>query len=243
MQNKLHTEQNIHAPSITAGSQGYNQNAFATLGEDSEDNDDNVQTVIMQMVAVTMQSQLAATTTVETQALVTTAINQLSANQQVMQQQIAAIQKQFAVFITQCNTTYQARTPPPPITQFTIPNFAAFPPKVRGGGQRGGRGWGGRSNFATTEGRNVHMPFANFTEQGSQDGLPPVGRGESIGGGMTSFAQQTPARNATPMYSNIVKRYANWNICFLCGFDMEDGHTSKTCPWQLRHANHQGGGG
>ncbi len=41
------------------------------------------------------------------------------------------------------------------------------------------------------------------------------------------------------MYSNIVKQYANWSVCFLCGFDMENGHTSKMCPWQLQCANHQ----
>ena len=46
---------------------------------------------------------------------------------------------------------------------------------------------------------------------------------------------------AAPMYSNIIKRYANWNVCFICGFDVEDGHTSKTCPVQWRQANHQEG--
>ena len=58
---------------------------------------------------------------------------------------------------------------------------------------------------------------------------------------MAPFAQQTPARNAAPMYSNILKVYANWNVCFSCGFDVEDGHTSKTCPALWRRANHQEG--
>jgi len=47
------------------------------------------------------------------------------------------------------------------------------------------------------------------------------------------------ARNTAPMYSNIVKRYANMNVCFSCGFDVENGHTSRTCPQAWRHANHQ----
>ena len=77
--------------------------------------------------------------------------------------------------------------------------------------------------------------------RGGQGGLPPIGVGGGRGGGMAPFAQQTSARNAAPMHSNILKRNANWNVCFLCGFDVEDGHTSKTCPWQLRRVNHQEG--
>ena len=223
----------LNATNITAGSQGYVQNAFAALGEESEEDDDDVQTVITQMAALTTQSQLTATTTAETQAAVTAAINQLAANQQAMQQQ-------FAAFTTQRNTTYQARTPTPPITQFTIPNMATSHFGGRGGGQRtGGRGRGGRSNFATTGGRNIRTPFANFTA--GQSGLPPIGASGGRRGGIAPFAQQTPARNAAPMYSNILKVYANWNVCFSCGFDVEDGHTSKTCPALGRQANHQEG--
>ncbi len=29
-----------------------------------------------------------------------------------------------------------------------------------------------------------------------------------------------------------IKRYNNWNVCYSCGFDVEDGHTSMTCPFQ-----------
>ncbi len=209
------------------------QNAFAALGEESDEDDDDVQMVITQMAALTTQSQLTATTTAETQASVATAINQLAANQQAMQQQ-------FAAFTTQQNTMYQARTPTPPIMQFTIPNLATFPFEGRGGGRRaGGRGHGRRSNFATTGGRNVCTPFANFTA--GQSGLPPIGASGGRGDGMALFAQQTPACNAAPMYSHILKAYANWKVCFSCGFDVEDGHASKTCPAQWRRANHQEG--
>ncbi len=68
------------------------------------------------MAALTTQSQLTATTTAETQASVAAAINQLAANQQAMQQQ-------FAAFTTQRNTTYQARTPTPPIMQLPSPTW------------------------------------------------------------------------------------------------------------------------
>ncbi len=157
----------LNATNITAVLQGYVQNAFAALGQESDKDDNNVQMVITQMAALTTQSQLTATTMAETQASVAAAINQLAANQQVMQQQ-------FAAFTTQQNTTYQARTPAFSFMQFTIPNFATFLSEGRGGGQRaGGHGRGRRSNFATTGGRNVRMPFANFIA--GQGGLPQIG--------------------------------------------------------------------
>ena len=47
--------------------------------------------------------------------------------------------------------------------------------------------------------------------------------------------------NTAPMYLNIIKRYSNSSVCFSCGFDVEDGHTSNTCPAPWRRANHQEG--
>ena len=212
------------------------QNAFTVLQEESEEEDDDVQTVITQMAALTTQSQLTATTTAETSASVAAAINQLHANQQAMQQQ-------FAAFTTQRNMTYHpAPTMQPPITQFSIPNIASFNTTGRGGGRRGGHGRGGRANFVTTAGgRTARTPFANFVGRCGQGGLPHIGGGGGRGGGVLPFAQQAMPRNAAPMYSNIIKKYANWNVCFSCGFDVKDGHTWKTCPAPWRRANHQEG--
>jgi hypothetical protein len=166
---------------------------------------------------------------------VAAAINQLNANQQTMQQQ-------FAAFTTQSNTTYQPGPAIQPlIAQFSIPNFVTFNTAGRGGGRRGGHGRGGRATFATTGGCNVRTPFANFVGRGGQGGLPPIGGGGRCGGGVTPFTQQNMTCNAAPMYSNIIKHYANWNVCFSCGFDIEDGHMLKTCPAPWRYANHQEG--
>jgi hypothetical protein len=151
-----------------------------------------------QMAALTRQSQLTANTAAETHASVMAAINQLAANQQVMQQQ-------FATFTTQCNTTHQP-PPPPPITQFTIPSYTTFPTSGGGGGERrGSRGRGGQANLATTGDCNTRTPFANFMGRGGQGRLPPIGMNGGQGGGMAPFAQQIPAHNAAPMYSNILK--------------------------------------
>ena len=169
----------LNATSITTGAQGYVQNAFGTLAEESDDKDDDVQTVITQMAALTTQSQLTASMTAETNLSVIAAINQLAANQQAMQQQ-------FAAFASTRNKTYQPATPtPPPMQQFSIPNFGMFQPAGLGvGGRQGGRGRGELANV----GRQGRTPFANFMGHGGQGGLPPIGGG--CGGGVVLFAQQ-----------------------------------------------------
>ncbi len=52
-------------------------------------------------------------------------------------------------------------------------------------------------------------------------------------------AQMTPSQGGQQRQHmpNIYKRFNNWNVCFLCGFDIENGHTSTTCPF--KKANHQ----
>ena len=69
------------------------------------------------------------------------------------------------------------------------------------------------------------------------------GRGNIVGipiapGGAGIVGQ--PATQAVA-YSNITKMFGNWNACYSCGFDIEDGHTSVTCPHGWRKANHQEG--
>ena len=61
----------MNASSITSGAHRYVQNAYAALGEESDEEDDDVQTVITQMAALTTQSQLTASTSAETNESVT----------------------------------------------------------------------------------------------------------------------------------------------------------------------------
>ena len=156
----------LNATSITTGVQGYVQNAFVALAEESDEEDDDVQMIIVHMAALTTQSQLTASTTAETNASVTPAINQLAANQQ-------AIQQQFAVFASMRNTLYQPATPtPPPMQQFNILNFGTFQPAGLGvNGKQGGLGRVERANA----GRQRRTSFANFMGNGGQGGLPPIG--------------------------------------------------------------------
>jgi len=105
----------------------------------------------------------------------------------------------------------------------------------RGRGRGGSRGGGGRGGGRAT-------PFANHLRNtqmaGGRGGMAPPGAGynQQVGG----FNRQA-TKPPNPPHSNIVKMYANWNVCFTCGFDVEDGHTSKTCPAHWRKMNHQEG--
>ena len=164
------------------------QNVFAVLQEDSEEDNDDVQTVITQMAVLTTQSQLTANTTAETSALVAAVINQLKANQKAMQQQ-------FAAFTTQRNMTYHlAPAMQPPSTQFSIPNIALFNTAGRGGGRRGGHGPGGCASFVNTAGgRTARTPFTNFVGRSGQGSLPPIGGNGGRGGGVLPFCTTSHA--------------------------------------------------
>jgi len=222
-------QQRLNTTGNTSGQHGYVQNEFAVLEELEDNEEEDVATVITQMAALTTQSQLTAVSTAATSSLVAAAIQQLNTNQQAMMQQMMAD--------TNANTT---RNPPvvhnPPLTHFNIPNIGSFQPGGNAqGARRPERGRGGRAPGIVPGGRRAPCtPFANYSAcQG--------GMGASI---VPAFFPGVPgvgvaARNTAPMYSNIVKRYSNMNVCFLCGFDVENGHTSHTCPQAWRHANHQ----
>ncbi len=68
--------------------------------------------------------------------------------------------------------------------------------------------------------------------------MPPPGIGYLLPADV--FNEQA-TKPPNPPHSNIVKKYANWNVCFSCGFDVEEGHTSQTCPGHWRKKNHQEG--
>jgi len=222
-------QRRLNATSNTSSQHGYVQNAFAVLEELDDDKDADVATVIMQMAALTTQSQLTAASTAVKISLVTAAIQQLNSNQQTMMQHMA----------TYVNANTARNLPAahnPPLAHFNIPTIGTFQPSGNvQGGRRPGRGQGRRAPLISPGGRQApRTPFADYSAR--QGGM-----GASI---VPAFVQGMPGvgvavRNTAPMYSNIVKRYANMNVCFSCGFDVENGHTSCTCPQAWRRANHQ----
>jgi hypothetical protein len=200
---------------------------------------------IMQTAAITTGSTLGNTYGGGTIPVeITNAITQLAANQQSIMTQMAAMSFNNAP-PPKAAATFHV----PPIQQLNIPTFAgqANPGYNSGTGFTGGnRGHGrgrGRGVSRGVGGRgNAPTPFANHLRNTQMAGgrggsaLPGIGYPPPVGG-FNGRAAKPP----NPPHSNIVKVYANWNVCFSCGFDIEEGHTSQTCPKHWGKMNHQEG--
>ncbi len=65
--------------------------------------------------------------------------------------------------------------------------------------------------------------------------IPYVGRAQLVPY-VQGVAQQGQRANHK-MYTNKTKWYTNQNMCYMCGFDVEDWHTSTTC--QCKKQVHQ----
>jgi hypothetical protein len=99
------------------------------------------------------------------------------------------------------------------------------------GGSRGCQSGGCGRVCGSSHGGCPHRPnIQQMQGEGTGPFAPP-----NLGGGTGPFGAQPQFQIAL----NPIKRYANWNACFSCGFNVKDGHTSATCPTFLRKHNHQ----
>ena len=89
----------------------------------------------------------------------------------------------------------------------------------------GGRGRGGRSSTGRGR-RNQRGP--------AQGALLPFVRGNQMIP-YISAGVQPPPPPPNPRYSNMVKQWANQNVCFSCGFDVGNRHMSSTCYRRETH--------
>ncbi len=215
----------------------------AGLDDDTEDN------------TVTTVTQAAALTTTAGDATplgitaisdeVAAAINQLAANQSAIMSQMAATNAQMAALSVVPPQAQHMRAfalreqfHVPPIQQVAVPMqqpflaVGAYP--SGGGGQRTGHdrgcGRGGRRGGCS------HTPFADAMHGAGT--AQPIAAMVPYGGGITqphTGVQQQQCRN--PDFSNIYKVHNNWNVCFSCGFDIENVHMSITSPF--KRWNHQ----
>ncbi len=135
----------------------------------------------------------------------------------------------MAALSFQAQPPTQARQPAfqaPPIQHLAISGPRAYA-GYQGGYQQGyqqGRGGAcstGRCRNGSNNNRRGHgrTPFADHMAT----------QGHGYGG---SFGAVPPAGGKTqrPFQSNLVKQHNNWNVCYLCGFDIEANHNSMTCP-------------
>ena len=224
----------------TTGQHGYaTQNMYHVFDGTNDDTDDDTVTTITPITTVGA-SATATTSTLGTaqppmpatiNAEIAAATNQLSQNQTAIMSQMAALS--FTPAPANPATRYRAVLNVPPIQQLAVP-IQQFPAGNFGAGRGGQRGGGGRGRVRGGRGRT---PFADYmrTRGGAGAGIP--GQDVPYGGGIVPAVNTGIPQARNPDFSNIYKRHNNWNVCFSCGFDIEDGHTSMTCPF--KKANHQ----
>jgi hypothetical protein len=186
------------------------------------------------------------------------AFNQVVQNQSVLQSQIASLSLAHP---PPAQPAYVA----PPVQQVAFPMQQPFQPPMQqqqyqqeagyrhghqgfqgGHGAQGGRGHG----RGCSQGCQRHPSVATMIR--NQAGLGPYqGQQGPIGqqgifappnpfGGIGPFAPLSPTQGTTNDPS-LIKCFTNWNACFLCGFDVAEGHTSATCPFEWCKPNHQVG--
>jgi hypothetical protein len=229
------------------GTQGYapnnNQNMYNVLDKEYDTDSGTKGTVAMQTAPITQAGAMTTGSTLGSTysrgtipSEISNAINQLAANQQSIMTQMAAMSFNNAPAPPpQAAATFHI----PPIQQLNIPTFAGqanigynASTRYNGGicGRRGGRGCG-RGGSRGGEGQGACTPFANHLQNtqmaGGRGGTahPGIGYPPPVGG----FNGQA-AKPPSPPHSNIVKMYANWNVCFSCGFDIEEGTHFSNLP-------------
>jgi hypothetical protein len=181
-------------------------NVLAEQKDKEGTNTANNATTVTQNAAFTTGSNLGNTYSgsVTIPLEITTAINQLAANQVTIQQQMAVM-------------TFTA--PPPPRTcSFTSPlvqnmgqqPFAGAAQGIFNPGQGGGgrqQGGGVRGCTGSRGGRCRCNSFANQTP-GGNGGIPPF-----IGAPPGPVVPPTGVRVNAPFQSNLTKKHTNWNVC------------------------------
>ncbi len=243
----------LNATAPMAGHHGYapalpfQQNAFGALAaDDDEDKESIVEGMADQVAALTYQSQLTASTAATTNHHNVQQLATIEANQQATHSNLHQIIAQLnAVTFNASNAGWGqfggrghgcgcgygfgcGLTMYVP-GWFPTPHGGGIPPAPppHGGGlPPGGGNHGGYQQGATQP--SGYIPPNVFHSGQPQN--PAQYRSLANAPGY-AHAHQQP-------YSNLKKQFANWNVCYLCGFDVADAHTSMSCPVHLRKASH-----
>ncbi len=247
----------------TSSSLGYtapahNMYHMLDMGKDSKD-DITVATIAMVAAATTTSllghgtaaSSLHPRLIATINQSITLAFNQVMQNQTILQNQIAAMSKAQPPLTQALANQYIV----PPVPHVAFPMQQPVQAHMQqqqyhqtngfGCGGQGGRGCGCSGSC----GGHQHCPLfvAQICAQDSQGQMVQY-QGHNGGifappnpyGGISPFAptpQAQPANNAP----SPVKLYANWNACFLCGFDIKGANNLASFPFMWRKPNHQVG--
>ena len=251
-------EWRLNATAPTAGHQGYGpalpymlNNAFGAFKPTADtNNNDSVDTIATQIAVVTMQSQITATTAANSSQRHEQAVQALAHQQNLLHTNQHQILEQLAALSFNASDAGKgmrrggrrgSRGTPPP--SYVLP-----PPTQDTTYQQGYGGYGSRRcGQGRGGGGCTHGTVPPGTP--AMGGVFPLTYAPLAGGGGTMLGYAPPGGvpryappggrqpQEQPPYSNLVKRYANWNACYTCGFDVPDGHTSMSCQAQ-RKAGH-----
>jgi hypothetical protein len=218
---------------MTTSQGGYtSRNRFAAFANatDKEVSDNDTAETITTTINSHM-ANLSAQTAASLNANATqinASLQQLATNNAQLHQQQQLMMQKMAMLTTNTNmprnNTYMALPmqiyAPLPIPGYQQQSF--YHP--RGHGRGGGHSHGGR---------------ARRTRGGSSHGTPMP----PIVPLVTNVIPYIPAGVNPPQqnqgYYNIIKLFANQNVCYTCGFDVEDWHTNATC--NKKKPGHQDG--
>jgi hypothetical protein len=233
-----------------APAQPFQQNAFGILGEEDDDEDKELitNTMATQAAALTYQSQLMQSMTANTSQHQEQQMAQIVAVQSAMHDTLHHIIAQLNALLFNASDAGHGRYVGHGYNgqrcgRSHAQGRGCGPPTSIGSFSQGG----GVCPMMGTSGRHASIfppgPPGGFL--GSPAGGPPpyhapspmMNRGCGPPGGIGIPPAQAHVHQQ-PYSSNIVKRYANWNTCYSCGFDVVDGHTSMSCPPHLRKATH-----
>jgi hypothetical protein len=204
---------------MTAGQGGYAScNRFAGFANNAADDDvsddDTAKTIATTIIShmANLSKQMAASFEANTMQI-NASLQQLATNNARLHQQQQLLMLTTNAAMTR-NNTYVA----PPTQIYTPPSLHGFQQQSCyphcGDGCGGGCSRGGRACRAHGgRGRGTPMP-------------PPI---PYVGTNIPYIPAGVNPPQRNPGFSNIVKAYANQNVCYLCGFDVEDWHTSATC--------------
>jgi hypothetical protein len=192
--------------------------------------------IARQVAALTYQSQLTANTAANTSVHQEQQLAHLATQQNLMHKNMYQIIAGLNAVMF--NRSDKGR------------GIGRFAPRGFSGGYGGhAHGRGGRSYH----GRGCSPSVFGFRPAG---GFPPTVGGPPGVRGPPGFPQHVPpptglqaycppqGRSYRPMaqvaapFSNKVKLFSNWNICYSCRFDVEEGHTSMMCPFHLCNPGH-----
>jgi hypothetical protein len=230
-------QRRLHSGAITTGMSGYSTpNRFAGLSMNmDEDSDDDTAETLADTVN-TQLANLSAQTNATLDANAThfnTSLSQLQQQQNMIMQQLAMLTINPTA-PQQQRQTFRNPLANPSFNQQHIQQPVIGPP-IQQYHTRGRRG-GGRYRGGHT-GRDRYNNYGVTPGTYSGPNKVPI---PYLGSQQMNSSTPHPAHNGrNPGFSNITKRFANQNVCFSCGFDVEDWHRSNTC--QNKRPGHQDG--